>query len=374
MKVGLLNFQASMNYGGLLQCYALKTAIQSLGHSCNVINYVPAMHDARGNPLAFLTKRKNYLSKAVFVAKHAREFREKQRLVSEFRREYLRPEPETNLTKQDLPCFTSRYDVICCGSDQIWNLNQGDASDRAFMLDFERDNRSIAYAVSFGDGLKKRLKAIDESLPLIRRFDSISVREREGLEYLSSHGIDAELALDPTLIVEKCAWKPFLGNDLIGHPYVLAYGFENARQRFSDLITVARKAGAELRLPVVNPVLSPGMATGCFENRYATGPIEFLRLVQHAKLVCTNSFHGCIFSIALGIPFVAVFGDGALDEPRKETLLDMAGLNTRAVTPSGEWKARSYLEFDNTSALERLEPLRQSSISFLRKAIGGDGN
>ena len=27
------------------------------------------------------------------------------------------------------------------------------------------------------------------------------------------------------------------------------------------------------------------------------GPFDFLNLIQHAKYVCTDSFHGCVFSI-----------------------------------------------------------------------------
>ena len=38
---------------------------------------------------------------------------------------------------------------------------------------------------------------------------------------------------------------------------------------------------------------------------YLTGPCEFLYLIQNAFLVCTNSFHGMVFSILFHVNFVA---------------------------------------------------------------------
>ena len=371
MNVALLNFQASMNYGALLQCYALKQAIYGLGHKCTVINYVPSMHDYKGNPISFLTKRQGFVRKAAFALPYMRELKKKTALVSRFRETYLCPAPGKPLHKADLPAYTSGFDTICCGSDQIWNLNQGDAEDKAFMLDFEHENRSIAYAVSFGDGLKTKRSKIESALPLIRRFDAISVREQEGWEFLRDCGVESTIALDPTLLVEADTWKPFLGENPIGKPYILVYGFENAHQKFSDLVEVAHRVSKDLGLPVINPVLNPGLAKEGFEARYATGPIEFLRLVQHASFVCTSSYHCCIFSMVLGVPFVAVFADGTMQEPRKKTLLRMAGAENRAVSPSGCWSAQELLSIDASNMHDRMLSERKKSMKFLSDAIGG---
>lgn len=41
MKIGIITFQCAHNYGAVLQAYALKEYLKSLGHSVNIINYRP---------------------------------------------------------------------------------------------------------------------------------------------------------------------------------------------------------------------------------------------------------------------------------------------------------------------------------------------
>lgn len=39
MKVGILTFHTATNYGAVLQCYALQTALEKCGYTVEVINY-----------------------------------------------------------------------------------------------------------------------------------------------------------------------------------------------------------------------------------------------------------------------------------------------------------------------------------------------
>lgn len=41
MKIGIITFQCAHNYGAVLQAYALKEYLKTLGHSVNIINYRP---------------------------------------------------------------------------------------------------------------------------------------------------------------------------------------------------------------------------------------------------------------------------------------------------------------------------------------------
>ena len=38
MKIGILTFHASHNYGSMLQAYALLHVIMGMGHDCKIIN------------------------------------------------------------------------------------------------------------------------------------------------------------------------------------------------------------------------------------------------------------------------------------------------------------------------------------------------
>ena len=39
MKIGILTFHNTINYGGVLQCYALKEVLKSFGHDVKIIDY-----------------------------------------------------------------------------------------------------------------------------------------------------------------------------------------------------------------------------------------------------------------------------------------------------------------------------------------------
>ena len=38
MKIGILTFHSQLNYGGVLQCWALKKALEDMGHEAVVID------------------------------------------------------------------------------------------------------------------------------------------------------------------------------------------------------------------------------------------------------------------------------------------------------------------------------------------------
>ena len=41
MKIGILTFHWAQNYGAVLQCYALKSKLEELGHQVYIIDRVP---------------------------------------------------------------------------------------------------------------------------------------------------------------------------------------------------------------------------------------------------------------------------------------------------------------------------------------------
>ena len=41
MKIGILTYHFAINYGAVLQCYALQQYLRSKGHYVEVINFVP---------------------------------------------------------------------------------------------------------------------------------------------------------------------------------------------------------------------------------------------------------------------------------------------------------------------------------------------
>ena len=97
---------------------------------------------------------------------------------------------------------------------------------------------------------------------------------------------------------------------------------------------------------------------------YDIGPAEFLRYIQDAAYVLTNSFHGTAFSILLKKNFL-VFDNKARGS-RITDLLQLAGLTDRLT----EDDTRMFNTQIDYSAVEtRLNAAREHSRSFLLNAL-----
>mgnify|MGYP002562230845 CR=1 FL=1 len=369
-KVGYLTSHASMNFGGLLQAYALQETIREMGYSCEIINYKPEVHDLKKHPIQFVMQRKGFLRTSLFGIQHHKEMQTRIEIIERFRRDYFSSKPDYPVGVPKLPEISKKYDILCVGSDQLWNLSQKDNENRVYMLDFEHSCKSFSYAISFGDGLQKMKREIEASLPLVSKFSAVSVREQEGADFLFSHGIEAKVVLDPTLMVDTEFWERFKGTKrLIEEPYILIYGFENANQKYEDLISGARKAAEMLNLPVINPVFSPKSGNVGFKNYLNCGPIEFINLVENARVLITNSFHGSIFAVLYDTPFVAIKGRNSGKDSRKANLFKLLKMEDRLVYPDEEWIKDKLLEkkYDMVESL-LVEP-RMKSKEYLHDAL-----
>ena len=369
-RVGLLTSHASMNFGGLLQAYALKETIKGMGYDCEIINYKPQVHDIKKHPLQFVLQRKGFIKKSFFGVTHYNELRKRMVLISNFRKKYYNIEDSYVVTEEMLSEESKKYDALCVGSDQLWNLSQKDNENRVYMLDFDYSCPSISYGISFGDGLQIKKKEIQDSLPLIRRFRHISVREREGQTFLSENNINAELVLDPTLMVRSNFWNAFKRKEkLVENPYIFIYGFENANQKYVDLIEAARKASKKLNKQVINPIMTPDLSYAGFTNMPICGPIEFINLVENANLVITNSFHGTIFSCLFNIPFISIRSKLSGKDTRKTNLLHLLCMEDRNVYWEDEWNWNEIMNMDNSKVDNQLNELREKSRHYLENAL-----
>lgn len=368
-RIGLMTSHASMNFGGLLQAYALKETIKKLGYECEMVNYKPEVHDLKKHPLQFVFGRKGFFKKGFYGVTHYKALKERMQVISSFRKKYYEVDDSSFFGFDQLPEACSKYDLLCVGSDQLWNLNQKDNENRAYMLDFEHHCPAISYAISFGDGLQKKKEMIEASLPLVQAFRSVSVREQEGKDFLAEHGISSEVVLDPTLMVDPEFWNRFRTKKrIVKGKYILVYGFENASQKYADLIRAAKKMSEILDLPVVNPIMTPDLAYAGFKNYTKCGPLHFLNLVDNAEMVVTNSFHGTIFSALFGTPFISIKSDIGSMDPRKVNLLHMLNMEFRMYGPDERWDMNKLLsdEFDIT---DRLLSYRKMSLDYLSNAI-----
>lgn len=147
-------------------------------------------------------------------------------------------------------------------------------------------------------------KLVDEIRPLIARFDSISVRERSGIEFCRLCGReDVKVVDDPTTFLSPEIYKELYKSESVGYSYrhyVLLY-YINQGDLF-DPLPIYNKTKREGLDVVYVPV---GHLDDNIEKSYPT-VAEWLWLIDHAEYVITNSFHCMIFSILFHKQFYAI--------------------------------------------------------------------
>ena len=291
-NIGILTFLHNGNYGSSLQAYALQRVIREMGYDCEHINYQPDTGEkirnllCSGNSPALLLegmkKRKVQGAQAGL--------REKRKRILGFYTRAMRLSPLCR-NEKELKRIAEGYDLLVCGSDQIWNpiwMNP------AYFLDFAAaDKPRIAYAPSLGISRtpsRRKQRIMRRLLPL---FDAVSVREEEGARILVSvTGSLYPVMPDPVCLLTAEEWEEAAADMPEREPYLLCY-FIGERPDYWEKV---RRLCAETGLkPLVIPVTAESYAQREFPLLDGAGPEEFLGAVRDAESLCTDSFHGLAF-------------------------------------------------------------------------------
>ena len=120
--VGILTFNQALNYGAVLQAYALKAVCDELGYEAHVIDYhFPGIEKERIAPIKrFINaddKKRGLFSLVRGLLSYPWD-KKRERSFFTFRKKYL---------SESVSCYGAEdikslgYDVLVSGSDQIWN-------------------------------------------------------------------------------------------------------------------------------------------------------------------------------------------------------------------------------------------------------------
>ena len=313
MKIGILTFHSQLNYGGVLQAYAMQMALQEMGYDAVMIDrWLEARNGSLIGP--FLNNWKGWIGTiirgAAGMGTFGRLFRHWHTI--RFVRQKLNLTPYHFYEWKDAPKELG-VDVILVGSDQVWNGTFG--RPRPYLLEGAPSMPAVAYAASFG------MRALPEELiPAYRdgfqRFKAISVREAEGIGLVESQGATATHVVDPTLLLEPHIWqqkvvqRPKTKRTLVC--YLLA---EDAEALYPLLYAFAKAQHCKVKVLVdgytlpfpktlsqiiqrvkhmVRNVFSP------VKLELAAGPQEFLNAFANATWVLSDSFHAVMFSSIFG--------------------------------------------------------------------------
>lgn len=344
------------NYGQILQCYAMVKLLSSLGTDPYVVLYrkkaekdILNHNFSPKNPIGrYLNTRYEayYREKIVEHGKTCRRER-----FNKFIRDYI-PHSTPCYTKAMVEYVTRNSPFLICGSDQIWNPLW---TDSVWQLDFGTDKqRRIAYAPSgiFLDD-KGFTDVYKRMVPSIEKLDYVTLREEIGLNILKKYtDKPMSAAPDPTLLLSQKDWDAVCSKRLIKDEYLLCYTLGSIRPYPYIIRKLSNICGVKKIVYIPSILLNEGCPVK-MEAYPDAGPSEFISLIRHAKAICTDSFHGTVFSILYEKPFYNL--QRAQKSARKfggperiENLLAQLEIPNRTVR--------------NIKDLQRLEPLNFQPI------------
>ncbi|MCI7734154.1 MAG: polysaccharide pyruvyl transferase family protein [Dysosmobacter sp.] len=363
MKAGLVTFYHIHHYGALLQAAATERAVESLGGACEIIDY----YVNQNNDLFRKPTGVGSAAADVHTALHYKALRDRYQRFERFSRDYLRISGHRFESLEELRSAELPYDLILSGSDQIWNpkIFPDGRFDPVFFGAFST-RRKIAYAPSFGvphipEGMEEELRSY------LEQFSHISVRERQGREIVKEiTGKDVPVVLDPTLLLTAEQWSAMAVPPDRSGGYILCYCISKP----GALAPYIQRLAEETGLPVVQLC---GIRQKVHPRAVCVldaGPSEFLGLFQNASYVCTNSFHGTVFSVQFQKPFFTAVAPSELAAPessRTFSILSRLGLTERIIGTGATAGLDDTIDWADVD--RRLRSARQSSLDYLRAAL-----
>lgn len=289
-RVGILTVHRSLNYGAVLQAYALNRVLINNGYDSQIIDYICDAVKKREHKNSFTPKE--VLKRVVRFDKYLL-CRKKEKKFQDFiDRNYVMSNRTYN--KSNIKIAESQYDYFITGSDQIWNYDITD-SDTVFMLDFVEDStKKKSYAASFGYSELPECYR-EKTLKMLADYSSLLVREDSGVEILNRIGLSGKSVMDPTLLLDREQWLE-LATPYSDEKYILIYTVAAPTFLYDAAVKLAKQINAKIKVIKLEPDKSqPGM-----EQVYDAGPRDFISLIYNAECIFTTSFHGLVFSLNFG--------------------------------------------------------------------------
>lgn len=358
LKIGVITFHCSYNYGSALQAFALKSLLRENGYKVNIINFIYKKDFEQyrlfrtklyyKNPKAFISDilfyNKNKIRKDNFEL---------------FAKKYFNLTKKKYYNYKDIKELNSEFDIFICGSDQIWNLDCTQGVEPAYFLKFvNKDKLKIAYAPSLAH--VKFAKNYDEDLKkAINDLDYISVREESTLPLIQPlTEKKVSVVLDPTLLLDQKDYELIIDQNKNESEYIFVYMLEYSVELVKYCNEFSSKKGIKV-IYIANNKFS-GIKG---ENAFGIGPDKFLKYIKEAKYVITNSFHATVFSIIFNKKFVTFTTKRS--SSRMVDLLDKLGIPECIYNEN--FNIDKDIDYDMVQ--KNLIDMRKTSLEYLSKAL-----
>lgn len=381
-KAGLCVRYDCDNFGSMLQILATQKVINQAGWDYEIIRY-----DKR-TPLFYLTNVTR-LFNPYFMKGKIKTFEKNRKLkgypevqqgnavrnkcIADYRKKYIGPYSEVYGGFGNLCKNAEKYDAVIVGSDQLWT--PAGIKSKFYNLLFVPDQiNKVSFATSFGVGeVPSSQKKM--TTQYLERINHISVRETRGAEMVKElTGRDVTVALDPTLLFTGDEWKTIFPEErVIDEPYILAY-FLGSNEEHRDAVEQLKKdTGLRVvTIPFMDVFVERDLSFGD-ERLFNVGPIEFLNLIRGAEYICTDSFHGSVFSILNHKQFITFNRTNSNDKQTRNSRIDslfgLLGLEKRRYQTGMRLKDVIGRSIDYEIVDQKMVELRKETLGFLDHAL-----
>lgn len=356
-KIGILTlYHNSVNYGAVLQAYALCRVINRFGYTCEQIDYA---YNAKPQYMRLISKALNIRWLVKYIRRnqgkkknHYVEIAAQRKIAFDAFKEKYIPHSEVYY-QNELDKCGEQYDAFVVGSDQVWNP---DWITPEMLLAFVPEKKiKISYAASIG-----KYKLTDNQNDFYKKyldsFHAVSVRETSALSMIEKiYKGPVKKTLDPTLLLDADEWDEVCTSRLVDKKYIFCYFLSEDREQRKIAREYARRAEYKLVfIPHAYRYNSSDIGFAEQEVPFAS-PAEFLSLIKYADCIFTDSFHACVFSGIYKRQFW-VF-------PRK----DSTGMDTRIEEITSLFGAEDHFIWDfknfSTDQLDLITPIKYDNVS-----------
>lgn len=385
-KVALVTCYFQPNYGSMLQAYATQKILDNWNIPNETICIDGFAGEIKEAKLKYFRSRmftrdvikdkwgfvKLAIAKKIHRNTLGKNTEVRKKKFNEFSNEQFRLS-KVYSSKSELGSQADNYSAFLVGSDQLW-LPSNIAADY-YTLNFVPDNiRKIAYATSFGvsslpEDTKKSAKTF---LP---RINYLSVREISGQKLIKDiTGIDIPVVCDPTILLTAEEWKTIQNEEpFIKGKYIFCYFLGNNPYPRSFAKELRNKTGYKIvALQQLDAYIKSDIKFAD-EAPYNVDPSDFINIIRNAAFVCTDSFHGTVFSILNHKTFFTFrrfkTKSTMSTNSRIDSLLEPLGLKSRLLDVEGNIDSVMKETIDYIQVDNKLENFRKNSKAFLEKAL-----
>jgi hypothetical protein len=300
VKVAIITLHYGANYGSVLQAFATQEKFKQYAGEIEIIDY--RRKGTVGFDFLKVESKNNILKMIALIPT----FLKYPHIFKKFRNEYLQLSNQTYSDDESFKKMQMDADIYCTGSDQVWNTGwNGGIVDPLYLSFVPDEKRKFAYAASFGKDRYSDLE-VEQSKKNIMRYEKISVREDSGVQILNEqYGYKKAIRIvDPTLAMPPEFWRAYTSEKKkIEGEYILLYDFKRSKGFDAYAKELSRKTGLRL----IRLCTRYDQILRCGKSIVLPEVFDFITLIDNARYVLTDSFHGTAFAMNLNTEPICVY-------------------------------------------------------------------